>query len=128
MLGTYSLSAGYYKKFYIKALKVKSKISEELKKQFSDIDAIISPVSPTLPFKIGEKINDPLKMYLADIFTVAANISGIPGLAIPSNISSGGLPMGFQILADKYKDEMLFDIGKKFEIFNNSKIIKPKLI
>lgn len=128
MLGTYSLSAGYYDKYYLKAMKVRVSIVNEFKEAYSKVDAIIAPVSPTSAFKLGEKSNNPLQMYLADIYTVAANIAGIPGLAIPSNISSSGLPLGFQILGNKYHEDIIFDIGKKFEIINNTRIVKPELI
>ena len=115
MLGTYVLSAGYYDAYYLKAMKVRTKIIDDFENAFKEVDAIIAPVSPTPAFKIGEKANDPLKMYLADIFTVAANIAGIPGLAIPSNFTKNGLPLGFQLLAPRFSEETLFSLGSKFE-------------
>ena len=95
MLGTYVLSSGYYDAYYLKAMKVRSKIIKDYDDVFKVVDVLITPVSPTPPFKIGEKVNDPLKMYLADVFTVSANIVGIPGLAVPSGFSKQGLPLGF---------------------------------
>lgn len=119
MLGTYVLSAGYYDAYYLKAMKVRTKIIEDFDNVFKKVDAIIAPVSPTPAFKIGEKVNDPLKMYLADIFTVAANIAGIPALAIPSNFNKKGLPLGFQLLGPRFSENQLFFLAKSFEEFTN---------
>jgi aspartyl-tRNA(Asn)/glutamyl-tRNA(Gln) amidotransferase subunit A len=127
MLGTYVLSAGYFDKYYLKAMKVRSKIIEDFDNVFENVDAIIAPVSPTTAFKLGEKNNDPVQMYLSDIYTVSANIAGIPGLAIPSNVTKEGLPLGFQILGKKFSENILFDIGKRFEIFNKISIPKPTM-
>ena len=114
MLGTYVLSAGYYDAFYLKAQKVRSKIIEDFDRTFESVDAIISPTSPNPPFKIGEKANDPLQMYLADVYTAGANLAGIPGLSIPFEFSKKGLPLGFQLLGPRFSENALFDIGKKF--------------
>jgi aspartyl-tRNA(Asn)/glutamyl-tRNA(Gln) amidotransferase subunit A len=114
MLGTYVLSAGYYDAFYLKAQKVRSKLISDFDNAFESVDAIISPVSPTPPFKIGEKSEDPLQMYLADIYTAGANLTGIPGLALPFTFSKKGLPMGFQLMGARFSEEILFDLGKKF--------------
>ena len=115
MLGTYVLSAGYYDKYYLKAMKVRTKIIEDYKKAYKDVDVILAPVSPTPAFKIGEKISDPLKMYLADIFTVSANIAGIPGISIPYGFNKIGLPLGFQLLGPAYSEELLLGLGEAFE-------------
>lgn len=115
MLGTYVLSRGYYEAYYLKAMKVRSKIIEDFEKAFGQVDALIAPVSPTPPFKLGEKVSDPLKMYLADIFTVAGNLAGIPGLAIPSGKSKIGLPLGFQLLGPRFSEETLFELGERYE-------------
>ncbi len=125
MLGTYVLSAGYYDKYYIKAMKVRKLITDEFIQAFKSVDAIIAPVSPTPAFKLGEKNNYPLKMYLSDIYTVSANIAGLPALAIPSKLSKTGLPLGFQLLGDKFRENILFEIGRKFELLNNYKLTKP---
>ena len=114
MLGTYVLSAGYYDAFYLKAQKVRSKLIEDFDNAFSQVDAIISPVSPTPPFKIGEKTDDPLQMYLADVYTAGTNLTGIPGLSIPFEFSKKGLPLGFQLLGPRFSENILFDLGKKF--------------
>lgn len=119
MLGTYVLSAGYYDAYYLKAQKVRSKIIEDFDKAFEKVDAIIAPVSPTPAFKIGEKSGDPLKMYLADIFTAPANLAGVPGLAIPSGFTQKGLPLGFQLLGPRFSEETLFTLGKLYQKITN---------
>ena len=115
MLGTYALSAGYYDQYYKKAMQVRTLIKQDFDKAFEKIDAIISPVSPTLPWKLGEKVNDPLKMYLSDALTVTANIAGIPGLSIPAGFSNNGLPIGIQIMGQQLSENLLFQIGNAFE-------------
>lgn len=115
MLGTYVLSAGYYDAFYLKAMKVRTKICEDFDKAFEKVDAILAPVSPTPAFKIGEKVDDPIKMYLADIYTVNADLAGLPSLAIPSGKNKSGLPLGFQIMGPRWGEEILFHLGKIYE-------------
>ncbi|HET7098974.1 MAG TPA: Asp-tRNA(Asn)/Glu-tRNA(Gln) amidotransferase subunit GatA [Patescibacteria group bacterium] len=115
MLGTYVLSAGYYDAFYLKAQKVRSLIIKDFDSAFEKVDAILSPVMPTPAFKLGENVNDPLKMYLADIFTAPANLAGIPGLAIPSGFTKKGLPLGFQLLGSRFSEPVLFSLGKLYE-------------
>lgn len=114
MLGTYVLSAGYYDAYYKKAQQVRTLIIDDFKKAFEKVDAIIAPVSPTPPWKLGEKTDDPLAMYLSDIFTVTANIAGIPGLAMPAGFIDG-LPAGIQFLGPHFSEEKLFQIGHAFE-------------
>jgi len=115
ILGTYVLSAGYSDQYYTRALALREKMKEELNTVFEQYDAIITPTSPVPPFKIGEKTNDPLSMYLADIYTVGANIAGIPGISVPGGTTSHGLPVGVQFLAKKTNDDMLLDLASKFE-------------
>ena len=115
MLGTYVLSAGYYDAYYLKAQKVRSKLIQNFDDAFTRVDSIIAPVSPTPPFKLGEKVSDPLKMYLADVFTVSANLVGIPGLAIPGGFSRSGLPLGFQLMGPRFSEPVLFELGKLYE-------------
>ncbi|OGH06053.1 MAG: aspartyl/glutamyl-tRNA amidotransferase subunit A [Candidatus Levybacteria bacterium RBG_16_35_11] len=114
MLGTFTLSAGYYDAYYKKAMKVRTLIMQDFDKAFAKVDVILTPVSPTLPWKIEEKVNDPLGMYLSDIFTVTANLAGIPGLAIPAGFING-LPIGFQILGPRFSEKTLFRVGNFFE-------------
>ena len=126
MLGTYTLSAGYYDAYYKKAMSVRTLIKRDFENAYKKIDAIIAPVSPTPPWKLGEKINDPLKMYLSDIFTVTANLAGIPGLAIPAGFISG-LPVGIQILGPQFSEHRLFQIGHQYEQATKWRKEKPKL-
>lgn len=127
MLGTYVLSAGYYDAYYLKAQKVRSKLIEDFDNVFGDVDAILAPVSPTPAFKLGEKTNDPLKMYLADIFTAPANLAGLPGLAIPAGFSKTKLPLGFQLLGPRFSEPVLFALGKLYEEESGYKPILPNL-
>lgn len=115
MLGTYVLSAGYYDAYYLKAMKVRSKIIADFDKAFAEVDAIVAPVSPTPAFKLGEKANDPLQMYLADILTVPANLAGIPGLAIPTGVNKKGLPLGFQLMGPRFSENVLFALGELYQ-------------
>jgi aspartyl-tRNA(Asn)/glutamyl-tRNA(Gln) amidotransferase subunit A len=115
ILGTYVLSSGYYDAYYNKANAVRSLIRRELKEAFEGVDAIVTPTSPVPAFKIGERSEDPLSMYLADIFTVPVNMSGIPAISVPSGKTKGGLPLGLQIMAPHFGEDVLFEIGKNFE-------------
>ena len=111
MLGTYVLSAGYYDAYYRKAQKVRRFIKEDFEKAFKDVDIILTPTSPTVAFKIGEKSNDPLEMYLSDIYTTSANLAGIPGINIPVAEDKDGLPIGMQLLADQFNETGLLKMG-----------------
>ncbi len=114
MLGTYVLSSGYYDAYYLTAMKVRTKICLETEKVFNEVDAMIAPVAPTPPFKLGEKISDPLSMYLTDIYAATANLSGIPSLALPSGFSKKGLPLGFQLMGPRFSENTLFELGKRY--------------
>ncbi len=115
MLGTYALSAGYYDAYYLKAQKVRTLIKEDFDKVFEKCDCLITPTSPTPAFKIGEKIDDPLKMYLSDIFTISTNLAGIPGISIPCGFSKKGLPVGLQILAKPFAEEAILRVAYTYE-------------
>lgn len=115
LLGTYVLSAGYYDSYYGTALKVRELIKKDFDIAFETVDAVLTPTAPTPAFKIGEKTSNPLEMYLADIFTVTANIIGCPGISIPSGFSKEGLPLGIQLVVPYLADSTLFEIGKDFE-------------
>ncbi len=117
LIGTYVLSAGYADAYYNKALILRQKIAEDFKKAFAEVDVIVTPTTPGPAFKIGEKINDPLALYLEDVFTVPANIVGIPAISIPSgNVDRDGksLPLGIQMMAPHNCEDLLFEVGKKF--------------
>jgi aspartyl-tRNA(Asn)/glutamyl-tRNA(Gln) amidotransferase subunit A len=113
MLGTYVLSAGYYDAYYKKAQKVRRLIQEDFKKAFESVDIILAPTTPTTAFKIGEKTEDPLQMYLGDIYTTSANLAGIPGINIPISNDSKGLPIGMQLMADQFEEDLLLSFIKK---------------
>ncbi len=115
MLGTYALSSGYYDAYYLKALKVRNLIRGDFTKAFEKCEAILMPVSPTTAFKIGEKVDDPLKMYLSDIYTIAVNLAGIPGVSVPCGFDDNNLPIGLQILSPAFSEDKLLRIARMFE-------------
>ncbi len=115
MLGNYALSAGYYDAYYLKALKVRRMIRNDFDRAFETCDMLLSPVTPTPAFKIGELINDPLAMYLSDIYTISANLAGLPGIALPAGQSDSGLPIGFQLLGPPFSEEKLLRAARMFE-------------
>lgn len=115
LMGTFVLSAGYYDAYYSKAQKVRQLIREDFTKAFAEADVIFSPVSPTTPFRIGEKTEDPLQMYLSDIFTIPVNLAGLPAISIPVKNREGKLPVGFQLIGKHWHDSDLFNIGKLYE-------------
>ncbi|HAH48962.1 MAG TPA: Asp-tRNA(Asn)/Glu-tRNA(Gln) amidotransferase subunit GatA, partial [Planctomycetaceae bacterium] len=115
MLGTYALSSGYYDAYYLKALKVRRLIRNDFEQAFQKVDIIASPVTPTPAFEIGELTDDPLAMYLADIFTTSANLSGIPGVSVPAGMSQNKLPIGLQLLAPPLEEERLLRAARMFE-------------
>ena len=128
LLGTYSLSAGYYDAYYRKASQVRTLIIEDFKKAFNTCDVILSPVAPTPAFKIGEMADDPLTMYLSDIFTISANLAGIPGISVPCGFSSEGLPIGLQIMARHFDEGKLFKVAYNFEQATDFHTKKPNIV
>lgn len=115
MLGTYCLSSGYYDAYYKKASQVRARVKEDFDKAFKQCDVILTPTSPTPAFKIGEKTDDPLQMYLSDIFTISANLAGIPGISVPCGFSAQGLPIGVQFLAGHFAEGKLLQIAHNYE-------------
>ena len=115
LLGTYALSAGYYDAYYLKALKVRTLILKDFKKAFDSVDVILTPSSPTVAFKIGEKTGDPLSMYLSDIFTITQPLAGIPAISIPCGKNSEGLPIGMQLMTNHFKESLLLRVAHHFE-------------
>jgi len=115
LLGTYVLSSGYYEAYYLKAQKVRTKIKEDFEKAFRTVDCIVTPTSPTPAFGIGERMQDPLSMYLSDVFTISANLAGLPAISIPCGFSKRGLPVGLQILAKPFDEESLLRVAYTYE-------------
>jgi aspartyl-tRNA(Asn)/glutamyl-tRNA(Gln) amidotransferase subunit A len=115
LLGTYILGHGHYDSYYEKAMRLRHAITEELDKAFETYDFLVTPAAPMLPFKLGEKMTDPVAMYLADVFSAPANLSGSPSIALPIGMTDSGLPTAVQITAPRWEDDKLFALGKEFE-------------
>jgi aspartyl-tRNA(Asn)/glutamyl-tRNA(Gln) amidotransferase subunit A len=115
MLGTYALSAGYYDAYYLKAQKVRTLLARDFEQAFNKVHAIVTPTSPTAAFRLGEKSNDPLAMYLADIYTVTADLAGIPGISIPCGNTKENLPVGLQILGKHFDESTILRIAQAYE-------------
>jgi aspartyl-tRNA(Asn)/glutamyl-tRNA(Gln) amidotransferase subunit A len=124
MIGTYALSAGYYDAYYKKASQVRALIKRDFEEAFKKCDVILTPTTPTPAFKIGEKTDDPLQMYLSDIFTISANLAGIPGISVPCGFTSSGLPIGVQFLSGHFEEDKLIQIASAYE--KNAKIEKRR--
>ena len=116
MIGTYALSAGYYDAYYLKAQKVRRLIRNDFDEAFKTVDAILTPATPSAAFELGVKQDDPVTMYLNDVFTVPANLAGIPGISVPAGLSSQGLPLGLQVLSDAFAEDKLYAVAKQLEI------------
>jgi aspartyl-tRNA(Asn)/glutamyl-tRNA(Gln) amidotransferase subunit A len=127
IIGTYCLSAGYYDAYYGKASQVRTLFIEDFKTAFETCDVILSPVAPTPAFRIGENTEDPLTMYLSDIFTLSANLAGIPGISVPCGFSSEGLPIGLQIMGRHFNEKTLFKVAYNFEQSTDFHLKKPQL-
>jgi aspartyl-tRNA(Asn)/glutamyl-tRNA(Gln) amidotransferase subunit A len=115
MLGTYALSAGYYDAYYLKALQVRTLIARDFAKVFERCDAIVAPVAPTTAFRLGERTDDPLTMYLSDILTISVNLAGLPGLSVPCGFDAQELPIGLQVIGKPFDEPTLFRIGAAYE-------------
>jgi aspartyl-tRNA(Asn)/glutamyl-tRNA(Gln) amidotransferase subunit A len=127
IIGTYCLSAGYYDAYYLKASQVRTLLREDFTRAFEQCDAILAPAAPTPAFAIGEKVDDPLTMYLTDIFTLAANLAGIPGITLPCGYSGNGLPIGLQILGNLFEEGKLIKIAYNFEQATDYHKNKPNI-
>jgi len=126
MLGTYALSAGYFDAYYLQAQKVRTKIKEEMDKELEQVDCLLTPTSPHPAFKIGEQAEDPLKMYLEDIFVTGASLAGLPALALPCGFSNG-LPVGMQLIGKRFDEAILFNIGHQYQQVTDWHKQKPNL-
>jgi aspartyl-tRNA(Asn)/glutamyl-tRNA(Gln) amidotransferase subunit A len=130
MIGTYALSSGYYDAYYLRALKIRRLIKNDFDEAFKKVDAIVCPTSPTPAFRIGEKTGDPLQMYLSDVFTVTANIAGIPGVSLPCGFTSDAdkpLPIGLQLLGPTFGEEKLLRIARMYELTTDWHTKRPQL-
>ncbi len=126
MLGTYVLSSGYYDAYYSKAQRVRAMVKSDYLKAFAACDAILTPTSPSVAFRLGEKADDPLAMYLNDIYTVSANLAGVPGISVPCGLSESGLPIGLQLIGAHWSEASLLNLGHAYET-NFPIIAKPKV-
>jgi aspartyl-tRNA(Asn)/glutamyl-tRNA(Gln) amidotransferase subunit A len=111
MLGTFALSSGYYDAYFLKASKVRTLLIQDFQKAFASVDTILMPITPTLAFRVGEKTSDPLAMYLTDVFTVSANLAGIPALSIPAGYSAENLPVAVQLLGNHFQEKTLLNVA-----------------
>jgi len=114
LMGTYALSAGYYDAYYIKAQKIRRLISDDFKKALSEVDVIMGPVTPSTAFGIGEKIGNPIEMYLSDIYTIAINLAGLPAMSIPAGFAEGK-PVGLQVIGNYFAEDRLLNIAHKYQ-------------
>ena len=128
MLGTYALSAGYYEAYYQKAQKVRTLIKADFDQAFNQVDLIAAPVAPTTAFKFGQHTDDPLAMYLEDVFTLPANLAGIPGLALPVGYDENGLPIGMQLMGPPFSEDLLFRTGHAYQLETSWHQRKPELL
>ncbi len=119
MLGTYALSSGYYDAYYLRAMKVRTLLRRDLENAFAKVDVICSPVTPDTAFKIGEKSSDPLAMYLADVYTITANLAGIPAMSVPCGFDGAGLPVGLQLMGPAFSEAMLLNVAHQYQIYTN---------
>jgi aspartyl-tRNA(Asn)/glutamyl-tRNA(Gln) amidotransferase subunit A len=127
MLGTYALSSGYYDAYYLKAAKVRTLITRDFKNAFESCDAIFCPTAPSPPFRIGEKVDDPIQMYLTDVFTIPVNMAGLPGIAVPGGFSGDGLPVGFQLVAPHFQEARLVQLTAAFQKETDHHLKRPPL-
>ena len=119
ILGTYVLSSGYYDAYYKKAQKVRTVITDAYNELFGKYDLLLTPTSPTTAFKIGEKSTNPMEMYLADICTVSVNIAGLPGISVPCGVDSQGMPIGMQLIGNKFQEETILNAAYTYEQATN---------
>jgi aspartyl-tRNA(Asn)/glutamyl-tRNA(Gln) amidotransferase subunit A len=127
MLGTYALSAGYYDRYYLKALKVRTLIQRDFEQAFASVDAIVSPVAPTTAFRLGEKCDDPLTMYLGDVYTIGANLAGLCAISVPCGFDGSGLPIGMQLMGRPFGEEKLLTIGHHYQRLTDHHRAAPPL-
>ncbi|MBD0269267.1 Asp-tRNA(Asn)/Glu-tRNA(Gln) amidotransferase subunit GatA [Pseudanabaena sp. FACHB-2040] len=115
MIGTYALSAGYYDAYYLKAQKVRTLIKQDFERAFNQVDVLVCPTSPTTAFKAGDKVDDPISMYLSDLMTIPVNLAGLPGMSLPCGFDEQGMPIGLQLIANVLREDLLFEVGYAYE-------------
>lgn len=125
MLGSFVLSSGYYDAYYKKALQVRALIKDAYNRLFGRFDMILSPVAPTAAYKIGENVDDPIKMYMGDIYTVSVNLAGLPAVALPCGFDRGGMPVGFQLIGDSFSEHKLIDAARVYQLRTDHHVKKP---
>jgi aspartyl-tRNA(Asn)/glutamyl-tRNA(Gln) amidotransferase subunit A len=125
MIGTFALSAGYYDAYYNKALKLRRLIAEDFDKAFEECDVLMGPTTPTTAFRIGDKTDDPIAMYLNDIFTISVNLAGLPGISIPAGLDSSGLPIGLQIIGRYFDDARVLGVAHRFQQHSDWHLRRP---
>ena len=127
MLGTHALSSGYYDAYYLKAQQVRTLIKSDFDAAFRDVDVIACPTAPTTAFKIGEKADDPLQMYLSDVFTLSCNLAGICGISLPCGFDNQGLPIGLQIMGPAFGEEIILRVAHTYEQATEWHTYKPQI-
>jgi aspartyl-tRNA(Asn)/glutamyl-tRNA(Gln) amidotransferase subunit A len=127
MIGTYALSAGYYDAYYLKAQKVRTLIKQDFEKAFAEVDVLVCPTAPTTAFKAGEKVDDPLSMYLLDLMTIPVNLAGLPGMSIPCGFDEGGMPIGLQLIGNVLQEQVLFETAYAYEQATDWHLKTPQL-
>jgi aspartyl-tRNA(Asn)/glutamyl-tRNA(Gln) amidotransferase subunit A len=127
MLGTYALSAGYYDAYYLKAQQVRTLIKSDFDTAFREVDVIACPTAPTTAFKIGEKADDPLQMYLSDVFTLSCNLAGICGISLPCGFDGEGLPVGLQIMGPAFGEEVILRVAHAYELATEWHTHRPQI-
>ena len=115
MLGTYALSSGYYDAYYRKAQQVRTLVLEDFRRAFAEVDLIACPTAPTAAFRVGEKADDPLQMYLSDVFTISVNLAGVPGISVPCGFTAGGLPIGLQLIGPAFGEGTVLRAGHAYQ-------------
>jgi len=127
LLGTYALSAGYYDAYYGKAQAARTMTKQDFEEAFKEVDLIVTPVTPTPAFKLGEKSEDPLQMYLSDIFTISVNLAGLPAMALPCGFSKTGLPIGLQLIGRPFEEDTILRAARAYELATNWRTKKPNI-
>jgi len=127
MLGTYALSSGYYDAYYSKAQAIRTLIKQDFDQAFEEVDVLVTPVMPTPAFQLGEKIEDPLQMYLSDLYTISASLAGIPAISIPCGFSQHGLPIGLQIMGRPFEEETVLRVARAYELVTNWRKKRPTI-